>query len=156
MRTDRKRPRNIFVQTHIDIEIIKSLELSDENISFASSLVFHTSVLFQRSRYYSVELSHSARSRTTGAASPLRVEYAQSPYWHCGFRGVDSSIILVWRGEILMSTGDFPESLSQAMLVGTMLVGRLGVRAFFYLGFDTLQSRVRRNLKSVGGPWRSS
>ena len=55
-----------------------------------------------------------------------------------------------------MSTGDFPESLSQAMLVGTMLVGRLGVRAFFYLGFDTLQSRVRRNLKSVGGPWRSS
>ena len=26
-----------------------------------------------------------------------------------------------------MSIGDFPESLSQAMLVGTMLVGRLGV-----------------------------
>ena len=26
-----------------------------------------------------------------------------------------------------MSTGDFPESLSRAMLVGTMLVGRLGV-----------------------------
>ena len=26
-----------------------------------------------------------------------------------------------------MSTGDFLESLSQAMLVGTMLVGRLGV-----------------------------
>ena len=27
-----------------------------------------------------------------------------------------------------MSIGDLPESLSQAMLVGTMLVGRLGVR----------------------------
>ena len=28
-----------------------------------------------------------------------------------------------------MAIGDFPESLSQAMLVGTMLVGRLGVLA---------------------------
>ena len=27
-----------------------------------------------------------------------------------------------------MSTGDFPEELSQAMLVGAMLVGKLGVR----------------------------
>ena len=27
-----------------------------------------------------------------------------------------------------MSVGDFPESLSQAMLIGMMLVGRLGVR----------------------------
>ena len=26
-----------------------------------------------------------------------------------------------------MSIGDFPESLTQAMLVGTMLVGKLGV-----------------------------
>ena len=43
------------------------------------------------------------------------------------FRGVDSSTILILRGGILMSIGDFPESLSQAMLVGTMLVGRLGV-----------------------------
>ena len=44
-----------------------------------------------------------------------------------GFRGFDSSIILILRGGILMSIGDFLESLSQAMLVGTMLVGRLGV-----------------------------
>ena len=43
------------------------------------------------------------------------------------FRGFDSSIMLNVRGGILMSTGDFPESLSQAMLVGIMLVGRLGV-----------------------------
>ena len=28
-----------------------------------------------------------------------------------------------------MSIGDFPESLSQTILVGIMLVGRLGVRA---------------------------
>ena len=43
------------------------------------------------------------------------------------FRGVDSKIILSERGGILMSVGDFPESLSQAMLVGVMLGGRLGV-----------------------------
>ena len=46
-----------------------------------------------------------------------------------GFRGFDSSIILNLMGGIPMSIGDFPESLSQAMLVGMMLVGRLGVLA---------------------------
>ena len=44
-----------------------------------------------------------------------------------GFRGLDSSIMLFARGGILMSIGDIPESLTRAMLVGTMLVGRLGV-----------------------------
>ena len=46
------------------------------------------------------------------------------------FRGLDSSIILILtlRGLILMSKGDFPESLSQAILVGIILVGRLGIR----------------------------
>ena len=43
------------------------------------------------------------------------------------FGGFDSSIMLILRGGILTPIGDFPESLSQAMLVGTMLVGRLGV-----------------------------
>ena len=43
-----------------------------------------------------------------------------------GFRGFDTSITLIWRGGNLMSMGNFPESLSQATLVGTMLVGRLG------------------------------
>ena len=47
------------------------------------------------------------------------------------FRGFDSSIILILRGGILMSMGDFPESLGQAMLVGVMLVGRLGVLLLF-------------------------
>ena len=44
-----------------------------------------------------------------------------------GFRGFDSSTILNLGGEIPRPTGDLPESLSQAMLVGIMLVGRLGV-----------------------------
>ena len=44
------------------------------------------------------------------------------------FRVADSSIISILRGGIPMSMGDFPDSLSQAILVGIMLVGRLGVR----------------------------
>ena len=43
------------------------------------------------------------------------------------FRGFDSSRILNLRGEIPRPIGDSPESLSQAMSVGVMLVGRLGV-----------------------------
>ena len=43
------------------------------------------------------------------------------------FGGLDSSIILSFRGGILMSIGNFLETLSQAILVGIMLVGRLGV-----------------------------
>ena len=36
------------------------------------------------------------------------------------------SMILILRGGILMSTGDFPESLSQAGFAGIMLVGKFG------------------------------
>ena len=43
------------------------------------------------------------------------------------FSGFDSSIILILRDGIPRPMGDFPESLTQAMLVGVMLVGRLGV-----------------------------
>ena len=42
------------------------------------------------------------------------------------FTGVDSSRISMLRGGILMSMGNFPASLSQAILVGRFLVGRLG------------------------------
>ena len=50
-------------------------------------------------------------------------KYAQSPYLPTNivdFREFDSSIMLILRGGILMSIGDFPEGLSRAMLVGTM------------------------------------
>ena len=43
------------------------------------------------------------------------------------FGGFDSSIILIVRGGIPRPTGDSPESLSQAILVGIMLVGKSGV-----------------------------
>ena len=54
------------------------------------------------------------------------------------FRGFDSSIILVLRGGIPRPIGDFPESLSQAILLGVMLVGRLGVFGLFGLLFVLL------------------
>ena len=43
------------------------------------------------------------------------------------FRGFDSSIILILSGGILMSIGILPESSSQGILVGLILVGRSGV-----------------------------
>ena len=43
-----------------------------------------------------------------------------------GFGGFDPSIMLIQRGGIPRPIGNFPESLSQAMLVGVMLLGRLG------------------------------
>ena len=43
------------------------------------------------------------------------------------FRGFYSSIILMLRGGILMSIGNFLVTLSQAILVGIMLAGRSGV-----------------------------
>ena len=42
-------------------------------------------------------------------------------------RGFDSSRIFSLTGGILMSIGNFPESLSQQILAGIFLVGRLGV-----------------------------
>ena len=42
------------------------------------------------------------------------------------FRGVDSSRILILRGGIPRPMGDLPESLSRAILVRIILVGRLG------------------------------
>ena len=43
------------------------------------------------------------------------------------FRGFDSSIIFIERGGIPTSIGKCRQSLSQAMLVGMVLEGRLGV-----------------------------
>ena len=42
------------------------------------------------------------------------------------FRGFDSSIILISRDGILRPMGDFPESLSQAMLVGCNVSREIG------------------------------
>ena len=46
------------------------------------------------------------------------------------FRGFDSNIILILRGGILMSIGDFQQVLSQGVVAGIILVGRFGVVVF--------------------------
>ena len=51
------------------------------------------------------------------------------------FRGFYSSIILIIRGGILVSIGIFLESLSQAMLVGVVLVVRLCVYIYIYIQY---------------------
>ena len=52
---------------------------------------------------------------------------ANSPTNIVDFRGFGSSRILISRGGIPRPKGNSPESLSQAILVGIVLVGRLGV-----------------------------
>ena len=73
-----------------------------------------------------------------------------------GFRGFDSSRILILRGGILMSIGNFSESLSQQIFVGIILVGRLGVAALVAVQ----RSRSRWHLRNQGGgsrdPWKFS
>ena len=64
------------------------------------------------------------------------------------FRGLDSSRILILRGDILMSIGNIPEVLSQRILAGIILVGRLGVSS------ASMVSVVPRGLgpSFLGGP----
>ena len=56
----------------------------------------------------------------TGSTANLRTNIMD-------FRGFDLSIILILRGGIPRPIGISPESLSQAILVGVMLAGGLGV-----------------------------
>ena len=52
------------------------------------------------------------------------------------FRGFDSSRVLILRVGIPRSVGNFPESLSQAILVGIILVGRFGYGGLRILVFE--------------------
>ena len=64
-------------------------------------------------------------------------------------RGLDSSIILILRGGIPRPTGNFPQMLSQAILIGIILVGRLGVhpirrcKTFHILAIVVLRCRAQ-------------
>ena len=62
-----------------------------------------------------------------GLPRPERPATPNPPTNIVDFSGFDSSIMLIYRGRIPRHIGNFPEDLTQAMLVGTMLVGRLGV-----------------------------
>ena len=80
-----------------------------------------------------LEESFSSREVATGATSEVstcghqsRTETANLRTKILDSRGSDSGRILILRGGILMSTGNSPESLNQAILAGRILVGRLG------------------------------
>ena len=79
------------------------------------------------------ERERMAFSRVSTAKLPTKILY---------FRGFDSSITLISRGGIPMSTGKFPEIVSQQILVGMILVGRLGVERE-HMAFSRV-SRLRR------------
>ena len=71
-------------------------------------------------------------------------------------KGFDSGRILILRGRILMSIGDFPEIVSRGILVGIVLVGRLGVHAearvafvVFQVAFRRLRTRGRRHVEMM-------
>ena len=57
--------------------------------------------------------------------------YAQSPYWEFGFQGVGLKQTLNSKGWELSypnnCIGSLPESLTQGLLVGKLLIGGLGV-----------------------------
>ena len=64
---------------------------------------------------------------TEEPSHPRRAGTANPPTTIVDFIGFHANIILILRSGILTSMRDFPKSLSQAMLVGVMLAGGLGV-----------------------------
>ena len=64
------------------------------------------------------------------------------------FREIDSSIIKIVRGGILMSMGNFLETLRQQILVGIILVGRLDVDDRTQ---GSARARILRRGPGVGG-----
>ena len=112
---------NLYVSTYIYIYIMYMLV-------YSIILVY---IIWWRERR---DTSHRCRTRARlDDTANLRTNIVD-------FRGFDSSTIFIKRGGIPRPIGNFPESLSQAMLVGIMLVGRLGV----FLG-----SRSRRTALAI-------
>ena len=71
---------------------------------------------------------------------------ANFPYKILGFGGFGSSNLNL-KGGIPRPTGKFPESLNQAILVGIILVARLGVHPTRITSF-----RIARFVQGLGGP----
>ena len=98
-------------------------------VSHFLSLSFCRFVVFQRfggrAKVCALQPSLGVWSAASARAAARRTANLQSKM--LDFGGFDSVIILILRSGILMSIGSFPESLSQAILVGIILAGRLGV-----------------------------
>ena len=67
--------------------------------------------------YIYIYIKRGGESAAPAATANLRTKILD-------FRGFDSSRILILSGGILVSIGDFPESLSQQILAGRILVGQ--------------------------------
>ena len=80
---------------------------------------------------------HASRGREDkGTHGPLSFTRSPNlPTNTVGFRGFDSSIMLSRRGGIPRPIGNFPESLSQAMLVGCNVSRGIGRMSPFMCGF---------------------
>ena len=70
--------------------------------------------------------THKVATSDAGHEGTWKVLTANLHAKMIGFAGIDSSMILISRGGIPRPVGNSPESLSQAILVGIILVGRLG------------------------------
>ena len=70
--------------------------------------------------YICTHIQKGAFKASSSSAANLRTKILD-------FGGLDSGRTLILRGGILMPIGNFPESLSQVILAGRFLVGRLGV-----------------------------
>ena len=86
-------------------------------------ILYYTILCYTMLCYTFLGEPHAALARALGSAS----DAPNFPTNIVDFRGFDSSLILIVRGGIPRPKGSFLESLSQAMLAGVMLVGRLGV-----------------------------
>ena len=64
------------------------------------------------------------------------------------FRGFGSSGILIVRGGVLMSTGSFPESSSQQILAGAILVGRSGATNILHILMYYIRAHASETLSS--------
>ena len=72
-------------------------------------------------------LAYAARCSECFARSLARAPTANLRTKILDFRGFDSSRISISMGGIHVSTGDIPKVLSQRILVGIILVGRVAV-----------------------------
>ena len=124
----------IYIYTHMYTYIHIYIYRERERYTHTSSHARHSGQRCSATPLYSASLRATSVARycTVQHRAPLcGLGSTVNPRTNIeGFRGFDSSIMLILRAGIHRPIGDFPETLSQAMQVGVMLVGGLGVFPF--------------------------
>ena len=93
-----------------------------------------------------ISVLRQSTGQDTSATANLRTKIPD-------FSVFDSSIILIVQGGILMTIGKLPESLSQAILAGVILVGRLGAAS---IGGSNLAARRCLPSRRTWRSWQAS